>query len=383
MQYLKTPPIRHVVAILMFSVCLPLQAAEVVNIDMFVGEVRSLGNQPVSRIAVGAGKVLRADVVSGGELLVIAEGKGSSYLKLWYEDGTHADYNVRVSEQDPEQRVALKDMIRIKVQMIEFRKSAASRLGIDWAKVASGPTFAVAGDLTGNTLFRPAGDSILGAGANSLPLEVKPFSTYFGISTGIASQINFMASKGDAVTIAEPTLACVNGGSAKFLSGGEIPYSTVNANGQTSVEFKEYGIKLDIYPRASEDGNIYTEIVSELSQPDPSLVSATGIPALLSRKTESQMNVRDGQTVVISGLLSSESGKTKSSIPGLGDIPILGALFSNRDYQHDLSELVIFVTPEIVKPEELGGTAQQKILHDNSRSQLRKVAKKLKYSIME
>ncbi len=93
MQYLKSISIQRIVAIFMFSVCVPSQAEDVVNIDMFVGEVRSLGSQPVSRIAVGAGKVLRANVVSGGELLVIAEGKGSSYLKLWYEDGTHADYN--------------------------------------------------------------------------------------------------------------------------------------------------------------------------------------------------------------------------------------------------------------------------------------------------
>ncbi len=383
MQHIKPTYINRILVILMIGLCLPAQAAETINIDMFVGEVRSLGTKPINRIAVGAGKILRADVVSGGELLVIAEGKGSSYLKLWYEDDTRADYNIRVSEQDPEQRVAMQDMIRIKVQMIEFRKSAASRLGINWDKIASGPTFALAGDATGSTLFRPTADSILGTGANSLPFEVKPFSTYFGISSGIASQINFMAAKGDAVTIAEPTLTCVNGGSAKFLSGGEIPYSTVNANGQVNVEFKEYGIKLDIYPRASQDGNIYTEIISELSQPDPSLIAANGIPALLSRKTESQMNVRDGQTIVISGLLSTESGKTKSSIPGLGDIPLLGALFSNYDYQHDLSELVIFVTPEIVKPKTLGGNAHQVQMHGDSRERLRKIANKLKYSIME
>lgn len=374
---------KPVLVILLLSIGAPALAVDVVNIDMFVGEVRSVSRKPVDRVAVGAGSVVRAKIVDSSELLLIAESKGSSYLKLWYKDGRRATYNIRVSEQDPEQRVALEDMIRIKVQMIEFRKSAASELGINWNKAASGPTYALAGDAVSSTLFRPPGDPVLGAGANPLPFEVEPFSTYFGISTGITSQINFMKARGDAITIAEPTLTCVNGGNAKFLSGGEIPFSTVNANGQSNVQFKQYGIKLDIFPRASQDGNIYTEIVSELSQPDLSIIGTDGVPALLSRRTESQMNVRDGQTIVISGLLNVESARNKASIPGLGDIPLLGALFSNYDYQNDLTELVLFVTPEIVTPEEIGRTARQVKMYNDSRKTVRKVARKLKYSIME
>lgn len=370
-------------AFLLLSLGAPAYAANVVNLDMFVGEVRSLTHKPVDRVAVGAGSVLRAKVIEGAELLVIAEAEGSSYLKLWYKDGKRATFNIRVSERDPEQRVLLKDMIRIKVQMIEFRKSAASELGINWDKAANGPTYALAGDAVSSTLFRPAGDLFPGAGVGNLPFEVEPFSTYFGISTGITSQINFMKVRGDAVTIAEPTLTCVNGGSAKFLSGGEIPFSSVNANGQANTLFKEYGIKLDIYPRAGKDGNIYTEIVSELSQPDLGLIDSNGVPALLTRRTESQMNVRDGQTIVISGLLDVESGKNKSSIPGLGDIPLLGAVFTNYDYQHDLRELVLFVTPEVIKPDAFGRSAREVKLYNDSRAEVRKVAKKLKYSIME
>lgn len=357
-------------------------ANDVINMDMFVGEVRSLGKKTVNRVAVGAGSVIRAET-AGPELIVIAEGAGSSYLTIWYSNGKQAVYNVRVSEHDPEHRVQMQNMIRVKVQMVEFRKTATDDLGIDWLKEGiRGPTFGAVGDLTGNTLFRPPTDPLLGLGTNVLPLEVKPFSTYFGISTAITSRINFLASRGDAITIAEPTLTVVNGGNAYFLSGGEIPYSTVSATGQVNVEFKEYGIKLNVLPRASQDGNIFTEIKTELSQPDD-VLSVGGIPALLTRKTESQMNVHDGQTIVISGLLSAESAKVKNTVPGLGDIPFLGAIFSNYSFEHDITELVLFVTPEVVKGDAIGGTEHQQKLLLQSRERLQKLGKKLKYSLME
>jgi pilus assembly protein CpaC len=353
------------------------------KIDMFVGEVKSLGSKPVNRVAVGAGKVIRAEVVSGGELLLIAEGKGSSYLKLWYKDGSRANYNIRVLEQDPDQRVIMQDMIRIKVQMVEVRKSRQSELGIRWADNANGPTFAALGDFKSSDYFGVGAPSIgRRPGFTGLPAKVDPFSTYFGISTAITSQINFMKETGDAITIAEPVLTSINGGSAKFISGGEIPYSTVGANGQSNVEFKEYGIKLDIFPRASDEGDIYTQILAEISQPDTRF-TANGAPALLTRRTESQMNVHDGQTIVISGLLSLESASGNASVPGLGEIPVLGNLFKSKNTNHDLRELVIFVTPEVVKAENIAGNSRQKGMQARSREALKKAGDKLQYSVME
>jgi len=357
----------------------PAYAQDVTNIDMFVGEVRSLGKKSVNRVAVGAGAVLRAEVVSGGELLVIAEGKGSSFLNLWYKDGSKASYNVRVTENDPQQRVQMQDMIRIKVQLVEVRKSASRNLGIDWGNFAPGPTYGVAGDFNTNNFFR----GLPGFGdGTGLPLNVEPFSTYFGISTGVASTLNFLSTRGDAMTIAEPTLTCINGGSAKFLAGGEIPYTTVSANGQVNVEFKEYGVKLDIFPRASKEGNIYTRLKTEISEPDLS-IEVLGAPALRSRKTESQLNVRGGETIVISGLLSSESTNDTDSVPGLGAIPVLGKLFSSEEIESNIRELVVFVTPEIVTAESIAGTQSQSALYNDSRERLQKLGKKLKYSIME
>lgn len=358
----------------------PAWASKTSNLDLFVGEVHSLGSVAVNRVAVGSGKVVRVEAVSGGELLIIAEGKGSSSLKLWLKNGSQQNYNIRVSEHDPEQRVTMQDMIRIKVKMIEFRKTATTDLGIKWLDSINGPAVATIGDFNSNSLFRPAASGINIDG--NLPLEVNKFTSYFGITTGITSKINLLANRGDAVTIAEPVLTVVNGGSAKFLSGGEIPYSTVSSNGQVNVEFKEYGIKLDIIPRASRDGNIYTEIKSELSRPDPGLM-VDGIPALLSRKTESQMNVISGQTIVLAGLLSANTSKTKDGLPWISNIPYIGSLFGSTNYEDDITELVLFVTPEIVTPADLGGNTRQKALQSRSDERLDKIGKKLKYSIME
>ena len=314
------------------------------NVDMFVGEVKVLDRVQVLRVAVGNGNILRAEVLATGELLVIASTAGSSSIRLWHKDGTQTDYNVRVSEGDPETRFHMEKMVRMKVKMVEFRKSALGQLGIDWSDGAAGPGFAIAGDAVGNNLFRPAVEGFTG-----LPNTVKPFSTYFGIASNITSRINFMSTNGDAVTLAEPVLTATSGGSAKFLAGGEVPYPTRDANGNTVVEFKEYGIKLDISPQIDSAGNVRTLIDTEISSLDPA-VSIQGAPGLLTRRAQTQVNVRSGETIVISGLLTSETSKDVDQLPGLGNLPILGALFKSRNVRNSVSELVIFVTPEVVDP---------------------------------
>ncbi len=314
------------------------------NVDMFVGQVQVLDRVAVKRVAVGNGKIVRAEVLATGELLVIAQTPGSSSIRLWHQDDTQTDYNVRVTENDPETRFHMEKMVRMKVKMIEFRKSALGKLGIDWSDGANGPGFAIAGDAVGNALFRPAVE-----GFADLPNTVKPFSTYFGIASNITSRINFLSTNGDAVTLAEPVLSCANGGNAKFLAGGEVPYPSVDSNGNTVVDFKEYGIKLDISPQIDSVGNVRTLINTEISQLDPA-VSVQGAPGLLTRRAQTQVNVRSGETIVISGLLTAESSKDIEQLPGLGNLPILGSLFKSKNVRNSVSELVIFVTPEVIDP---------------------------------
>lgn len=323
-------------------------AVERRNIDLFAGEVEVLGEYDVTRVAIGNGAIVRAEVLASGELLVIAQSAGSTSLRLWHKDGGQSDFNLRVSERDPEVRVRMERMVRMRVRMVEFRKSALGRLGIDWSDSVAGPTFAAAGDAVGNNLFRPPSE-----GFGALPNVVQPFSTYFGIASNITSRINLLASEGDAVTLAEPVLSAVSGGSASFLAGGEVPYPSVGANGQTVVQFKEYGIRLDVSPIIDDAGNVRTVVRTEISQIDPA-VSVQGAPGLLTRRAETEVNVRSGETIVISGLLSAENSKDIDRLPGIGSLPVIGSLFRSRNVRDAVSELAIFVTPEVIEPD---GTA--------------------------
>ena len=340
---------------------------ETQNIDLFAGQVKVLAKVAVKRVAVGNGGVIRAEVLKTGELLVIAKSAGSSSLRLWHKDGNQTDYNIRVSEQDPERRFPMEKMVRMKVKMVEFRKSALGQLGIDWGDGIAGPTFATAGDVIGNNLFRPAAE-----GFSGLPNTVAPFSTYFGIASNITSRINFLATNGDAVTLAEPVLSCANGGTASFLAGGEVPYPTRGANGETKVEFKDYGIKLDIAPEIDANGNVRTIVETEISQIDRAL-SVQGNPGLLTRRAQTHVNVRSGETIVISGLLSSEQSTDIDKIPGLGNLPILGNLFRSKNVRNSVSELVIFVTPEIIEPENSGLTERQSELKEYANTSLSQI----------
>ena len=336
------------------------------NVDLFAGEVEVLAKVAVRRVAVGNGGVIRAEVLKSGELLVIAKSAGSSSLRLWHKDGNQSDYNIRVSEQDPERRFPVEKMVRMKVKMVEFRKSALGQLGIDWGDSIAGPTFATAGDVIGNNLFRPATE-----GFANLPNKVTPFSTYFGIASNITSRINFLATNGDAVTLAEPVLSTANGGTASFLAGGEVPYPTRTETGELKVDFKDYGIKLDIAPEVDEQGNVRAVVETEISQLDPAL-SVGGTPGLLTRRANTQVYVRSGETIVISGLLSSEQSNDVDKIPGLGNLPILGNLFKSKNVRNSVSELVIFVTPEVIDTEGSKLAAREAELYEYAKTNLEK-----------
>jgi pilus assembly protein CpaC len=313
------------------------------KLNLFVGEIKLLNTGVPTRVAVGQGQKIKLEVLEKeGQVLLIAEQPGSTSLRLWLKDGSQKNYNIRISEADPETRVHVEKMVRFKVQIIEFRKSKLRDLGIDWENNMQGPVFALAGDGLHSNILNSSNLGTL----PGLPSNLDGFHSFLGIGTQLSSRINLLAASGDAKTLAEPKLTAKNGGKASFLAGGEVPYPVTNANGATSVEFKQYGIKLDIAPWISEDNVISAEVSTEVSQIDPA-VNVLGAPGFLTRKTDTQVNMYAGETIIISGLLSAESSEDEDKLPGLGDIPVLGHLFKSTSYRKNLSELVIFVTPEL------------------------------------
>lgn len=243
-------------------------------------------------------------------------------------------------------KVNLKPTIRVSARVLEVKRSTMKNLGIDWDDTLNGPTFGLINDFVTNSLVRPVVTDGLGTG---LPLDAGT-QTFLGINTRLDSLINILATSNNARILSEPRVSVISGEEAKFLVGGEVPIPTTNANGSTNVEFKQYGVILKIRPVADRDGFIRTKVSVEVSSIDNSVI-VNGVPGFRTRRTETEMNAHDGQTLVISGLLSSIDSKAVEKIPFLGDIPILGELFKSRQFRRNRTELVVMVTPEIISPE--------------------------------
>jgi pilus assembly protein CpaC len=174
----------------------------------------------------------------------------------------------------------------------------------------------------------------------------------------IQAMVRALEEDGTLKTLASPNLVAVNGEKAKFLAGGEIPIPIIQAGSGTSsinVVFKEYGVKLDFEPTVIDSGIINLRVVPEVSQPDYAnavVISGFAIPAFRTRRVDTVVELRDGQSLVIGGLTNTEVQKQRSQIPILGSIPVLGALFRNTREQITENELVVMVSPRIIRPLE-------------------------------
>jgi len=177
-----------------------------------------------------------------------------------------------------------------------------------------------------------------------------------GMFPDFAAFLRVLDDKGGLKVLAEPNLVVANGAEGKFLAGGEFP--VVISTGSTgtssfSVTYKEFGVQLVFRPRISPNGEIYLNVsqeVSELDYANAVILSGFRIPALKTRRAESGLQLADGQTFVLAGLIDNKMLKQVSKIPLLGDIPILGALFRSTRYQNNETELMVMVTPKIVRP---------------------------------
>ena len=373
-------------------------AAEPVDkeIVMFVGEIKSIPANKAFRVAVGNGSLISTKFIEPDQMLIIAEGVGDSSLVLWSPKGEVQHYTLRIGPKDSgfayraakevlsdissiqivpmgpniaitgaasasqiarinaltarypqlmpmmkELDVEMKKMIYMKVQIIEAKKSFSETLGVAWPGAIAGPTLGFSGNL-GST------DPTAAAAANiALPLNTGGIRTYLGITSSIQTTINLAKNNGDVTILAEPELSARSGGVANFLAGGQVPIQTAGALGTASISYKDYGIKLSIKPAADDKGNVIASIKAELSQIDSS-TAVNNTPGFLTRSSETEINVRSGQTMVISGLINRNMQNSVVRVPGLGDIPLIGAIFRSRSFSNDRSDLLIAVTPVVV-----------------------------------
>jgi len=269
-------------------------------------------------------------------------------------------------------KVSLQAMILLDVQVVEVRRDDLLDVGIAWEASAPGPFYELLGPVHGVTNFDKV-HSFFGFGnkESAEPGEIDPL-------TEIGSTINLLQTKGVARVLAQPKLVTKSGSKAKFLAGGEIPIPIRGADGELTVEFKQVGVILDFSPVADPDGFIATKINVEVSAVDYS-VEVLGIPGFTSRKTDMEMNVQAGQTMVISGMLQAEDSKSVGKVPGLGSIPILGELFKSRAFQEKSTELVIFVTPYMIDPD----SKRNQDMLDYSRQLNKEATEDMKFSIFD
>jgi pilus assembly protein CpaC len=239
--------------------------------------------------------------------------------------------------------------VMLKVRFAEMQRSVAKNLSASIGVDVTGGGNVVGQVGTGRRLNTPGTTGVGTATAG----QQGAFSIGFS-SGGLAINLMLEAleTKGLVRTLAEPNLVAISGNEAGFLAGGEFPVPVADGDG-VKIDYKPFGIELNFKPVVVDGDLIQLTVETAVSALDPSqsiVISGTTIPSFSRREAKTVVEMRDGQSMAIAGLLQDNFTDANSQVPWLGDVPVLGALFRSANYQRDQSELVIIVTPHLVTP---------------------------------
>lgn len=377
------------------------------DLNLVLGEIHLLPVPgKIGRVALGNGAVVSATTVDGNVLL-IAEQAGDTGLMVWSGRTVHR-YRVHVSAQDMAQVRAKVDAIvagnkgiqvrqvgadlvlsgyahkealtrmapmlqglpnvinnvgedqgsaftrsvLFRLHFVEVKRAVMEKVGIDWAKTMNGPTLGVTKVFKKTGIYNPIppgkeDTNLLDDAPEFITRSGHTGGLFLGLASTLTSRINLGINDGDARVLASPELTARSGGKAKLQVGGEVPIPLAGAFGATTVEFKPYGILFAIEPQIDADNTITAKVSTELSQIDPS-VQVGGIPGFVTRNTATEVSVKPGEVVALSGLVNSELANSVDRVPGLSKIPLFGRLFRSDDFRNQRSELVVFVETEII-----------------------------------
>jgi pilus assembly protein CpaC len=251
--------------------------------------------------------------------------------------------------------------VMLEVRFIEVTRQASREFGVQWNVFNSKVTANIGsrrlpGALPITTPTSPTQVPV-GEVAAGVLSGGSPFGFLLGRmltgGTTIDVLINALEHKGLVRTLAEPNLVSLSGDTASFLAGGEYPIPVAGTNNAVTVDYKPYGVGLSFTPTVLKDGLINIVIKPEVSQIDPSnsvSVGSFSVPALIVRRARTTVELRDGQSFMIGGLLQNVSKANLEQLPWLGDVPVLGSLFRSASYQKEETDLAIIVTPRVVRP---------------------------------
>ena len=246
--------------------------------------------------------------------------------------------------------------VMLKVKIVEVNRSILKKIGVNL--LASDPTSGFRFGLSqgGGIFLPPAGAApVAGVGPqvirNAIGSTLSGAGKIFGLN--FLSSLDLAQTDGLVTTLAEPTLTALSGETASFLAGGEFPIPVSQSLGSISIEYKQYGVGLAFTPIVLADGRISMRVrpeVSELSDAGSVRLNGYTVPALTTRRAETTVELGSGQSFMIGGLIQNHHSNSVEKAPFLGDLPILGNLFRSTSFQKNETELVIIVTPYLVRP---------------------------------
>jgi len=304
-------------------------------LDVYVSDIKN-DTVSINSALIGQGYKDVKVINMGHSLLVsgsVEESEDLDFVKELIQDYTKSSrvkYSVSIQKNQ---------QIKIRVTVAEVSKTAVDALGIEWGQISV--------------------DNSGGGGGTIGGVETTAIKINSGLYTSLAKGFNFdslgvainaLVKNNLANVLTTPSLTVTNGKSASFHGGGQIPLFQRTQNG-SSVEWKDYGVMLDFAPQINADGSISMDVSVVSSQiAGYYIYENTQLPTIKTRKVKTSVRMRDGETFVLGGLIDNLQAQSVNKVPGLGDIPILGALFKSAGFQTGRSELVVFATLEYVQP---------------------------------
>lgn len=380
-------------------------AAEPVEVSL--NESKYMAAPGITRLAVGNPAIADVQLLSSGDFLLVGKKAGTTSLIVWSDGGRRTEYTVYVAGNDRGMASAIQDAIgypKVHVQMIEDRvmlrgkvenqhehdtalKIAALYTGGDGSGVIDllemehpsqirleAQIIEINSDYTKNLGIQywsqtPGSNSSSGSstGNSNSGITVGTAGLFYGgedfsstrkhggwLGSHVANvnvTLQALINEGKACILSRPSITTMSGKTANILIGGRIPIPVSDGNGNVSIDWHEYGMKLNIEPVVDSEDKITSKVHAEVSTLDYShgvKIDSFSVPGIATREAESEVNVRSGMTMAIGGLINSEDAKIVSKIPLLGDLPIIGRFFRHTSNTRDKRELIILITPTLV-----------------------------------
>lgn len=334
---------------------------------------------PMVRVAVGEPSTADVAVVDSRTLLLQGRKAGQTSLLVWTMCAPTVPQRVLVKvlsdlsaaqtlaqAADPEVLATMPSQVQADIRFVEVSRSKLIEVGTrlqlrsgsgrsNFFTSPGGSGTAVPGQAVPGALTTGGGAAGGAPASTGFNLGTGSFNIVWGgNSSRFLSAINLLESNGYAYTLSRPSLVALSGQSANFLAGGEVPIPVPQGqNGAVGVEFKEFGVRLTISPTVLSPQQILLRVAPEVSELDFSnaiSIQGTTIPALRIRRTDTSISLADGESFIISGLISRNTTSNVDKLPGLGNLPILGAFFRSNRFESEDRELLMVVTPRLVRP---------------------------------